>query len=88
MKKNTFKANHYRQRTHSESGNDYFWTRYYSSAVSRFMSADYNDDNDDPSPQPYADLESPQSLNLYSYVQNTCSLTASYLAPGPPKEPY
>jgi hypothetical protein len=33
------------------------------------MSADYSYDND-PEPVPHADLENPQSLNLYSYVQN------------------
>lgn len=54
----------------AESGNDYFGARYYSSAVGRFMSPDFNNTGDDPEPIPYADLEGPQSLNLYSYVGN------------------
>ena len=33
--------------------------------MGRFMSPDWNDD---PRPVPYANLENPQSLNLYSYV--------------------
>ena len=47
----------------SESGNDYFGARYYSSVMSRFMSPD-------PSGLYYADPSNPQSLNLYSYAQN------------------
>ncbi len=34
------------------------------------MSPDFNNAGDDPDPIPYADLEGPQSLNLYSYVGN------------------
>jgi len=34
------------------------------------MSPDYDNTGDDPEPIPYADLEGPQSLNLYSYVGN------------------
>jgi RHS repeat-associated protein len=45
----------------SESGNDYFEARYYSSAMSRFMSPDA------PVDQHSADR---QSWNLYSYVRN------------------
>src|SRR5271170_4338227 len=48
----------------SESGNDYFGARYYASTMGRFMSPDWSDD---PSPVPWADLENPQSLNLYAY---------------------
>ncbi len=51
----------------SESGNDYFGARYYASSMGRFLSPDWNDD---PVPVPYADLTNPQTLNLYSYVQN------------------
>jgi RHS repeat-associated protein len=51
----------------SESGNDYFGARYYSSAMGRFMSPDYSES---PMPVPYADLENPQTLNLYAYVEN------------------
>jgi RHS repeat-associated protein len=54
----------------SESGNDYFGARYYSSSMGRFLSPDFNNAGDDPEPIPYADLEGPQSLNLYSYVGN------------------
>lgn len=52
----------------SESGNDYFGARYYSSAVGRFLSPDWSAKSDDP--VPYAKLDNPQSLNLYSYVLN------------------
>jgi RHS repeat-associated protein len=51
----------------TESGNDYFGARYYSSNMGRFMSPDWDDD---PHPTPYAVLDDPQSLNLYSYVKN------------------
>jgi len=51
----------------SESGLDDFDARYYSSSVGRFMTADWSAS---PSPVPYASLPYPQSLNLYSYVQN------------------
>jgi RHS repeat-associated protein len=45
----------------SESGNDYFGARYYSSNMGRFLSPDNGVDQD---------TENPQSWNLYSYVQN------------------
>src|SRR6185437_10255486 len=54
----------------SESGNDYFGARYYASSMGRFLSPDYNNVANDPDPVPFADLENPQSLNLYSYVLN------------------
>lgn len=54
----------------AESGNDYFGARYYASSMGRWMSPDYDNTGDDPEPIPYADLEGPQSLNLYSYVGN------------------
>lgn len=54
----------------TESGNDYFGARYYSSAMGRFMSPDYSSDDDGPQTVPYADLENPQSLNLYGYLTN------------------
>jgi RHS repeat-associated protein len=54
----------------TESGNDYFGARYYASSLGRFMSPDYDADDDDLEPVPYANLEDPQSLNLYSYVGN------------------
>jgi RHS repeat-associated protein len=51
----------------TESGNDYFEARYYSSAMGRFMSPDWSAKEE---PVPYAKLDDPQTLNLYSYVQN------------------
>ena len=51
----------------AESGNDYFEARYYSSAVGRFMSPDWSAQEE---PVPYAQLDDPQSLNLYAYVRN------------------
>jgi RHS repeat-associated protein len=50
----------------TESGNDYFEARYYSSAMGRFMSPDSGGG----SPVPYASFDDPQSLNLYSYMRN------------------
>jgi RHS repeat-associated protein len=51
----------------TESGLDNFGDRYDSTTLGRFMSPDWSDY---PEPVPYAQLASPQSLNLYSYVQN------------------
>src|SRR3989442_4121170 len=51
----------------SESGLDNFGARYDSSSLGRFMSPDWSDD---PDPVPYADLNNPQTLNLYAYVGN------------------
>ena len=51
----------------TESGNDYFGARYYASSMGRFLSPDWSAKED---PVPYAQLEDPQSLNLYSYVRN------------------
>ena len=51
----------------AESGNDYMFARYYNSATGRFLSPDWSAKED---PVPYAHLDNPQSLNLYSYVQN------------------
>jgi RHS repeat-associated protein len=51
----------------TESGNDYFLARYYNSATGRFLSPDWSAKED---PVPYAHLDDPQSLNLYSYVLN------------------
>jgi RHS repeat-associated protein len=49
------------------TGLDYFGARYNSSSLGRFMSADWSDD---PDPVPYADLDNPQTLNLYAYTNN------------------
>jgi RHS repeat-associated protein len=51
----------------TESGLDYFGARYYASTMGRFMSPDWSAKED---PVPYAKLDNPQSLNLYSYVYN------------------
>jgi len=51
----------------AESGNDYFGARYYASSMGRFMSPDWSAKEE---PVPYAKLDNPQTLNLYSYVEN------------------
>jgi RHS repeat-associated protein len=51
----------------SESGLDNFTARYFSASMGRFMSPDWSAK---PQPVPYSILGRPQSLNLYSYVQN------------------
>ena len=54
----------------AESGNDYFLNRYYASSMGRFLTPDFQDDDTDPEPVPWAVYDNPQSLNLYSYVYN------------------
>jgi RHS repeat-associated protein len=51
----------------TESGLDYFGARYFASSMGRFMSPDWSANEE---PVPYAKLDDPQSLNLYSYVRN------------------
>jgi RHS repeat-associated protein len=51
----------------AESGNDYFGARYYTSVMGRFISPDWSAKAE---PVPYAKLDNPQSLNLYTYVFN------------------
>jgi RHS repeat-associated protein len=51
----------------AESGLDYFGARYYASSMGRFMSPDWAAQEE---PVPYAKMDDPQSLNLYSYVLN------------------
>jgi RHS repeat-associated protein len=51
----------------AESGNDYFGARYYASTMGRWLSPDWSAKV---MPVPYAKLDDPQSLNLYSYVEN------------------
>src|SRR5208337_2393297 len=51
----------------AESGNDYFFARYYSSALGRFTTPDWSAKTD---PVPYAAFTDPQSLNLYAYGRN------------------
>jgi RHS repeat-associated protein len=50
-----------------ETGLDYFGARYMSAAQGRWTSPDWSSK---PEPVPYATLDNPQSLNLYSYVLN------------------
>jgi RHS repeat-associated protein len=51
----------------TESGNDYFGARYYSSAAGQFMTPDWSAKVE---PVPYSKLDDPQTLNLYAYVTN------------------
>jgi RHS repeat-associated protein len=51
----------------TESGNDYFGARYYSSGMGRFLSPDWSAKVE---PVPYSKMDNPQSLNLYAYVMN------------------
>jgi RHS repeat-associated protein len=51
----------------AETGLDYFGARYFSGAQGRFTSPDWSAK---PEPVPYANLEDPQTLNLYGYVRN------------------
>jgi len=57
----------------NETGLDYFGARYFSGAQGRFTSADWSTA---PQAVPYAKLEDPQTLNLYSYVRNNPLATA------------
>jgi RHS repeat-associated protein len=51
----------------AESGLDYFGARYYASSMGRWISPDWADK---PEAVPYSQLDNPQSLNLYGYVNN------------------
>jgi len=51
----------------AESGLDYFGARYYASGAGRWMSPDWADK---PEAVPYSSLDDPQTLNLYTYMQN------------------
>jgi RHS repeat-associated protein len=63
-----FSRSHYTGKERdTESGNDYFGARYYSSSVGRFLSPDWSAKVE---PVPYAKIDDPQSLNLYAYVLN------------------
>jgi len=56
----------------SESGLDEFGARYYGSSLGRFMTPDWAAK---PTNVPYASFGNPQSLNLYSYVNNNPTTT-------------
>jgi RHS repeat-associated protein len=51
----------------TETGNDDFGARYYTSRFGRWLSADWSNV---PVPVPYASLTNPQTLNLYSMVSD------------------
>ncbi len=51
----------------TETTMDYFGARFYSSNYGRFLTADWTAT---PSPTPFANINDPQSFNLYSYVEN------------------
>ncbi len=62
--------NHYKftgKERDNESALDMFGARYYGSSMGRFMTPDWAGK---PTAVPYANFGNPQSLNLYSYVQN------------------
>ena len=56
----------------AESGLDMFGARYYASSMGRFMIPDWAAK---PTNVPYASFGNPQSLNLYSYVNNNPTTT-------------
>ncbi len=58
----------------SESGLDMFGARYFGSSLGRFMTPDWAAK---PTNVPYASFGNPQSLNLYSYVNNNPTTTAT-----------
>ncbi len=67
--------NHYKftgKERDSESGLDMFGARYYGSGLGRFMTPDWAAK---PTNVPYASFANPQSLNLYSYVNNNPTTT-------------
>jgi RHS repeat-associated protein len=62
--------NHYKfngKERDTETGLDMFGARYYDSSLGRFMTPDWAAQ---PTAVPYANFGNPQSLNLYSYVEN------------------
>src|SRR5579872_3318869 len=46
---------------------DHFGARHYASTMGRFMTPDWSEE---PDPVPHANIQNPQTLNLYGYVQN------------------
>lgn len=57
----------------TETDLDYFFARYYSSKLGRFVTADYMETGSwsiSPRAVPFGRLRTPQSLNLYAYVIN------------------
>ncbi|HEY2170317.1 MAG TPA: RHS repeat-associated core domain-containing protein, partial [Candidatus Angelobacter sp.] len=64
---NTVKFTGQYRDTDTAANLDYFGARYYSNTIGRFMSPDWAAK---PTTVPYAKFGDPQSLNLYSYVEN------------------
>jgi RHS repeat-associated protein len=64
---NTIKFTGQYRDTDTTANLDYFGARYYSNTIGRFMSPDWAAK---PTTVPYAKFGDPQSLNLYSYVEN------------------
>ena len=64
---NTIKFTGQYRDTDTAANLDYFGARYYSNTIGRFMSPDWAAK---PVTIPYAKFGDPQSLNLYSYVEN------------------
>jgi RHS repeat-associated protein len=67
--------NHYKftaKERDTESGLDNFGARYYGSTFGRFLTPDWETK---PTDVPYANFGNPQSLNLYSYVNNNPTTT-------------
>ena len=63
-------SNHYKftgKERDSETQLDYFGARYYSNGLGRFVTPDWAAKAQ---PVPYAKMDTPQTLNLYSYVEN------------------
>lgn len=61
----------------TETGNDDFGARYYSSRLGRWLSADWSAV---PAPVPYANLTNPQALNLYAIVSDNPETFADLVA--------
>jgi len=68
----------------AESGLDDFDARFYSSSFGRFMTPDWAAK---PTAVPYAHFGNPQSLNLYSYVQNNPTTVGDPDGHGDPPSP-
>jgi RHS repeat-associated protein len=64
-----------------ETGCDYFGARYYCNPIGRFITPDWAVK---PTAVPYAHFGNPQSLNLYSYVQNNPTTMGDADGHGPP----
>ncbi|HEY2496660.1 MAG TPA: RHS repeat-associated core domain-containing protein [Candidatus Angelobacter sp.] len=63
-------SNHYKftsKERDSETSLDYFGARYFWNGMGRFVTSDWSAG---PATVPYAHLDNPQTLNLYSYVDN------------------